>query len=312
VREALAGAWDRFWFAPGSARDLAAARVAVAATALWVVLSRDLPAISGVPAAFWAGVPARTRWRFLLFPGHEALERALLAVLVVALIGVLVGACARPLALVAGLLAFHLAPLESIVYSSEPFLRGLTLPVLALLPLALSPCDSAWSVAAIRGRPAARPAWEYHWPVRLIQVWLATLYFFSGYAKLYATGWRWASPDNLRNWLLAYGQSHDVAPPLALGLWVADQPALCLAIGVATLAAELAFPLVLISRRARLALVPAALSMHLGSALLMSITVLYLPLFVVFVDWSRAAQGAGRRAAAGEGHAIVAAGGPGI
>jgi hypothetical protein len=305
VREALARAWEAFWFAPGSARELALARVAVAATALWVVLSRDLPAMSGVPAAFWAGVPTRTRWRYLLFPDHEALERALLALLVIALVGVLVGAWARPAALVAGLLAFHLAPLESIIYTSEPFLRGLTLPVLALLPLALSPSADAWSLAAVLGQPVARPAWEYRWPVRLIQVWLAGLYFFSGYAKLYATGWRWASPDNLRNWLLAYGQSHDVAPPLGLGLWIADQPGLCLAIGIATLGAELGFPLALVSRRARRVLVPAALVMHLGSALLMSITVLYLPLFVVFVDWSRRA----RRAVAGEGRAIVAAGG---
>ena len=66
----LAGArdtWDRFWFAPEPALNLAAARIVLAAQALWILLSRDIPALSALPPAFWAEVPASARWRFLVF-----------------------------------------------------------------------------------------------------------------------------------------------------------------------------------------------------------------------------------------------------
>ena len=39
-------AWEGFWYAPGSARNLAAARVIVAAQALWVLSEALHPAFS--------------------------------------------------------------------------------------------------------------------------------------------------------------------------------------------------------------------------------------------------------------------------
>ena len=73
-------AWDRFWFGPGTARNLAAARIVLAAQALWILLSRDIPALSALPAAFWAEVPGSARWRFLVFEGRPGLEAALQAI----------------------------------------------------------------------------------------------------------------------------------------------------------------------------------------------------------------------------------------
>ena len=48
--------WERFWFAPAPAINLAAARLVFSIHSLWMLGSLDLPAISGVPEVFWADV----------------------------------------------------------------------------------------------------------------------------------------------------------------------------------------------------------------------------------------------------------------
>src|SRR6266704_971642 len=70
-------AWNRFWFAPGSPRNLAAARIIFAAYSLWVLLSRNLAEMSGLPSVFWSQVGASARWRYLVeiyfFSGYAKL-----------------------------------------------------------------------------------------------------------------------------------------------------------------------------------------------------------------------------------------------
>src|SRR5215831_2147670 len=77
--------WNRAFFSAEPAFNLACARVIFAAHALWVLLSRDLPALSALPAEFWLGADRTERWRYLIFPGHPEIEYALQAVAVVAL-----------------------------------------------------------------------------------------------------------------------------------------------------------------------------------------------------------------------------------
>ena len=107
-------AWARFWFGPEPARNLAAARILLAAAALWVVLSRhDLPSIAAYPPELWAGVSPERRLRFLMVFG-AGLERALYAVLHAALVFAIVGlwllvAPGLPAALTGVLVHFALA-----------------------------------------------------------------------------------------------------------------------------------------------------------------------------------------------------------
>ena len=55
----MSARWDAFWHAPTSARNLAIARILLAGTALWMVLSRvDLPGVLAFPAEMWTGVGA--------------------------------------------------------------------------------------------------------------------------------------------------------------------------------------------------------------------------------------------------------------
>ena len=126
-------AWDRFWFAPGSPRNLAGARITFAAYSLWVLLSRNLPEMSGLPPVFWSQVGASARWRYLDFPGHPDLERVLVWITAIALLGAIVGVLPRFSCFVSGLLLYHLAPLESLIWIPHPYARGLTISVIALL-----------------------------------------------------------------------------------------------------------------------------------------------------------------------------------
>jgi hypothetical protein len=277
--ERLDRIWNAFWFSPGSAIDLAAARILVSATAIWVLLSRDLPALSGVPQAFWSTVRASFQWRYLLFPGHESLERWLQGLALLALVATCFGIFPRIGALVAAVLLVHLTPLE-LFQSVGAFTWSI--PILGLFFVSASPCGDALSL-----RPELRISplgWEYHWPVQAIRVQLCLLYFFSAYSKMWHAGLSWAAPAHMQAWVLGCSQrEHPVfgsfAPWVAQHLWV------CGAMGILALAVEFTFPLALISRRARLVLVPVALAMHVGIVLVLNITVFYWPVLLVFLDW---------------------------
>ena len=74
----IADAWSGFWFRTGSQYNLAAARIVIAVHALWILVSRDLPAIAGLPEVFWSEVPISRQWRYLAFHGHVDIERLIL------------------------------------------------------------------------------------------------------------------------------------------------------------------------------------------------------------------------------------------
>jgi hypothetical protein len=279
----LAAGWDRFWFGPESPLNLAAARIVVSAHALWILLSRDPAGIAALPPEFWTAVRASSRWRFLVFEGQAGLERALQALAVAALLAALAGLWPRVSCLLAGLLLYHLAPYETLVYTPSPWVKGYTITTLALVVLSFAPCADAWSV---RPRPQAAPAAAYNWPLKLVQLFLCQVYLFAGYAKLFRTGLAWVSAEGVRGYVLLYNQSEQNVVFNTIGPWLAAHPRLCLAAAVAAMLINFSFWIVLFSRRARRVLVPVAVVWHLGILLAMNIAFLEAPLLLLFVDWA--------------------------
>jgi hypothetical protein len=275
--------WERFWFAPGDPLNLAAARVVLALQGLWILLSRDLPALSALPAAFWSDVSPAARWRYLLWEGHPAAEAVVEAVALAALAGALLGVRARACCAAAGLLLYHLAPLQTLFYTPSPWPKGLTLCVPGLIALALAPCDRA---LALRRGSGAAADWEYGWALRLVMFLVAQPYLSSGWAKLVHGGWAWASSENIRAWLLLSNLDDQIAPFSSAGLWLADRPLLCLAMGIAGLVFDLVFVAAVFSPRARLVLVPAAFVFHGVILFTQNYAFLTAPLLLVFVDWA--------------------------
>ena len=197
--------------------------------------------------------------------------------------GALLGVYARGCCAIAGLLLYHLAPLETLFYTPSPWATGLTIAVLGLIVLAASPCDGA---LALRPRSEEREPWEYGWPLRLLQLFVAQPYLFSGWAKLLHAGPAWASAANMRAWLLLSNQDDQLAVFTAPGLWIADRPLLCLLMGVAALAFDLLFVVAVFRPRWRRVLVPAAVAFHLGIVFTQNYFFLSMPLLLVFVDWN--------------------------
>ena len=141
---------------PSPARNLAAARILLAATALWVVLSRhDLPSILAFPPEMWAGVSPERRLRFLMVFGL-GVERALYALLARdPRLARCVGLRPRAACFLSGVLLYHFAPFETIIRTPNPYLRGLTIPTLGLLVAVL--LRAAGTRSALWPRPAERP-----------------------------------------------------------------------------------------------------------------------------------------------------------
>jgi hypothetical protein len=285
----LRARWDAFWHAPEPARNLAAARMLLAGTALWMVLSRaDLPGVLAFPPELWTGVGSARSARFLLGAPLVA-ERVLFGLLHLALLGALVGAYPRPACFLSGLLLYHFAPLETIIRSPNPYLRGFTIPTLGLMILSFAP-----GVDALRWRPrrtAPPPFVTPAWPLRLVQVLFCQIYLFAGWAKLVTSGLAWPTVENVRGYLLALNQGLSADPASSLGYAVADRSWACALIGWGGLALEFAFPLVLFSPAARLVLLPAALLFHAGNALLFRIFFQNVFLLLLFVDWGRPRSG---------------------
>jgi hypothetical protein len=287
----LLEAWNRVFFSPEPAVNLAAARILFSLHALWVLLSRELPAISGLPAEFWAQVPRAELLRFLIFPGHPQVEHALMAAAVAALAGAALGILPRLCCLASALLLYHLAPLETIFWTASPYQRGFSVDVLALFTLSLAPCGDA---LALGGRAVREDSPAYCWPLRLVQLYLAQTYFFSGYAKLYRVGPEWLDPDNLRSWFLLFSQQDQVirTGPLfgATGMWIADNWVLCLAAATYGVIVNLLFLATVVSRRSRWFFVPDALFFHIMVFFALSIFWINTPQLLVFVNWSWVAE----------------------
>jgi hypothetical protein len=278
--------WERLFFAPESALNLAAARVIFSVHALWVLLSRDLPANSSLPPEFWIHVTQAERWRFLIFPGHAALEYGLQLGAAAALLGAALGFMPRLCCFVSAILLYHLAPLETIFWTPSPYQRGFTIDVLALLTLSAARCGDALRI----GRPPiAEPSSDYCWPLRLVQLYLAQSYVFSGYAKLYRVGPGWMEPENLRAWFLLFSQQDQVQRDGALfhavGPWIAEHWLLCLIAGFYGVAVNLLFVTTVFARRARWFLVPDAVFFHTLVLLSLSIFWINTPQLLVFVNW---------------------------
>ncbi len=296
LRERAARAWDRFWFAHGSARNLAVARILVAAQALWILLSRDYPGIAGLPREFWADVPLGIQWRFLLFHGHQGLETALYWSAALALACAMLGVWSRFSCLAAAVLLYHLAPLEAVIWQPTVYARGLTVPVLALAVLSLGRCDDALALPRrARRTPPTSPELDYSWQLRLAQLFVCQMYLFSAFAKLDRVGLSWVSADNIRRWILTMVQNPETNVYQAPGLWVAEQPALCLAIAATALALELTFVLVLFRPTVRRWMVPTALLFHVGIYFTMNLFVATAALLPIFVDWDQLADRLRRR-----------------
>jgi hypothetical protein len=151
--------------------------------------------------------------------------------------------------------------------------------LIGCVPFLAAPA-TRWLHRATNARSAV-----WGWPVHTALAFVASAYFFTGLRKLTVSGLAWVTSDNMR-WILYAGANGKAKVPEA-ALFIADRPWLSHLAAAAVLGFELAFPLLLLHRRARPVVIALAFAFHGGTWLTLGLDY-WKYAFVVtllLVDW---------------------------
>jgi len=294
----LRRAWDRFWFTGFSVESLAMLRICFGIGLLFFHVTQFytffLLDLAGPHFYFMEPV-----WYF----GPLGIERQIpvlalagFALLELATLGMIVGYRTRVSIAVVIVLIFYLQGVRDSV-TGDMHHRYLV-PIQMLFFLLLSKCGTAYSVDARRSPRVAEagravPEWEASWPIKAMQVYCASFYFWSVLAKLRVTGWVWfTDPRRIQDLLLSrsliWGAT-DAGEPVfnPLPYWLMQQETLCRIIGFSTFVMEAGFPLILLlpSPRARLLFLLGVAFFHVSNTVLAYVGFGLFPIvFFIFFD----------------------------
>jgi hypothetical protein len=263
--------------APEHAVTLALLRIAVCVIVLASSEVRDAARLAALPAALRIA-PEGLGWFVAIAPIAPGVARVAQLGLVFSAMCGLVGYRARAAMTGVALFGFYVLALSQL---GGAVLHDMHLVWFAAV-LAASPCGDALTLLPREG--PARPARSiaYAEPLIAVRALLAAIYFFPGSWKLREAGVAWAWSDNLRNQMYAKWFEWGWVPAVRL-----DASPVLLRLGAAgVLAFELAFPLLMLTRRTRLVAVVVGLAFHLSSAALLRIHFPSLWVcYVALVDW---------------------------
>lgn len=285
---AAGGRWMRFWFEPASPVNLGVCRILFFGGLLWIYRDVDFSGWGAVSGVFWMPSWLFTTLNLPAFPAGtlvilQGLWRAALATSCL-------GLATRLSTAVAFALALYLLGLPH-NFGHQLHSDGLIVTVLGIL--ALSRCGDALSLDRLLAqawssgerRPAGRSG-EYTWPVRTVWLTMALVFFAAGVSKLVNSGADWVLSDNLA--IMLVQKVYYDSPQTSWGLTLAQYPWLCRFLMGVTLVGELAYPLALVSRRARWLLVPSLVLIQVGIRLVLGPDFkAFLVSNVFWVPWER-------------------------
>jgi len=260
-----ARAWNAFWFTPADPLPLAVVRIATGLLLAWsrFVWLADVDAFFGT--AGW--LPPEHAWRmndqpwqwsgYFAAPGPNGI-RVIAGLTLVAAVLLTVG-LATPLAAVVALVGFlsaaNRAPLNTFGFDD-------TLGML-LIPLAIGPAGARLSLDRALGAGGGDGTWSVaaNIALRLIQVHLCVVYFFSGCGKMLGASW-WEGTA-------LWGAAANVQYRTLDLTWLAWHPLVTNALTLGTLFWEAAYPALVWPRLTRRLWIAMAVAVHLGIGLAM-------------------------------------------
>jgi len=303
--------WRSFWFAPMSPVNHAVCRVVFYGYLLWMSLSFQSAAWASVPDAFW--LPTATFERLGLVAASPALARGLDVAWKISLGLACLGLATRASAATAFVLGFYLLGLPQNFGKTDHW-SGLLVVVLGVVAFARS--GDALSVdSQIRTRTGGRgghaASGEYRWPLRMVWLAMAWVFFAAGVSKLRHGGIEWMSAENFRLILLSHHYQLDRNLP-ELGLSIAEIPWLCSGLAIATVLLEVGAPASLVGRRARLVLIRGLFDFQLLNAFLLGVhaRLPFLACYAFWVPWEHLRAVVGSRAPRGSGPGSIHRGSP--
>ena len=264
--------WTHFWFEPTAPTNLGMCRALFFGAFFLFYLAQDFSAWGEVSRDFW--MPTWFFKTLHLFVLPAVVLDPMQAVWKLALALSCLGLFTRLSTALSFMLGFYLLGLPHSLGKISHY-DGLVVVVLGVM--ALSRCGDGFSLDRLiqAGRAGTRsyrltPAsGEYTWPVRVVWLMFALIFFAAGAAKLRYSGSEWFLSDSFAIMLIqARYRTDDVSPLTTWGLHLAQFGWLCRVLAAATVALEFGYPLALVSRRARWVIVPAVLSMQIGIRLI--------------------------------------------
>ena len=161
------------------------------------------------------------------------------------------------------------------------------LAIYYLAVLAFTPCADEFSLDnLIAKRSGQRPLWAYAYPILLMQLLLAWVYFSSALIKLRIAGFKYLSPDNLPALAIFHSLDNLHDTQFKLAFWL-PQVKSYLPVAVAIILIwELSFPLAIFWRRVRWLILGFGIVFHLSTLFLMNIFFPHqLAMYLIFIDW---------------------------
>ena len=282
--------WRDYWFSPGSSANLGFCRVLCLAVLLLHPRPIGGDKLHRALSETWMPIPLFQALDLPLVPARVlgAMDWAYTAALVTGLVGLLTRtSCA--LACIVGLYLLGVPHnLGKVNHDSGvvPFL---------LLVMAASRSGDSWSVDALlrhwrrhrdppgRRPPAGVPAAEYHWPVRMVWLLTAWVFFAAAYSKLSSSGLAWVFSDNMANTLLMH--AYTSGEPVPVALWLSGHGWLCRLLAAGSVLFEGAVPLAMFSKWARAVVIPGLAAVLAGFLVLGFTPVPFFAMLVFWVPW---------------------------
>lgn len=157
-----------------------------------------------------------------------------------------------------------------------------------LFVLAFSPCGDSFAMDNWRRPDERREGMRYGYPVLLMMLLMAWVYFSSALLKLRVSGLKYFHPDNLPALAIYHSLDNLHDTNFKFAFWLPQVREYLPAVMALVLAWELLFPLAIFWRRARWWFLGFGVLFHLSTLLLMNIFFPHqLALYLVFVDWPR-------------------------
>jgi hypothetical protein len=153
--------------------------------------------------------------------------------------------------------------------------------------LAFTPCGDAFSFDHwLRLKKSQQPPFAYAFPILVMQILMAWVYFSSALVKLRVAGMKYLSPDNFPVLAIFHSLDNLHDTNFRLAFWLPHIRGVLPFIIGAVLAWELLFPLAIFWRRSRWWILGIGILFHIATVLFMNIFFPYqLAMYLVFVDW---------------------------
>jgi hypothetical protein len=276
---------------PENASALGAVRFVVQGTFLISVLVTSFSALGQLPVTILRpiGVMKLLPWAFydnLLTPtGVGLLKWALVLSLVLSTGGFLTSLTTKTSLL---LVVFY----QGLVRSFGHFNHDEMLGVYYLAILAFTPCGDAFSLDSWSKRKHEhQPGFVYGYPILLMQLLMAWVYFSSALVKLRVSGFRYFSADNLPALAIYHSLDNLHDTHFRLAFWLPEVRSVLPFVVGAALLWELLFPLAVFWKRLRWWFLGVGVVFHLSTLFLMNILFPHqLAMYLVFVDWPSLAK----------------------